>query len=246
MKKQKVRALFISDVHLGLKKAKVTQLLTLLDTYEADTYVLVGDIIDLWKLSSSVYWPRSHNDIVRRFMKLARKSTVVYIPGNHDELLRDFVGEDIGGIKICREFFYETVGGSSVICLHGDQFDQVILKARWLAILGSWAYDALLELNEINIKFRRILGLRPWSLSMYLKHKAKQATGLMKNFVQAAVLYAEHKSCKAVVTGHIHKPEITHIGGIMYVNCGDWIENCSAVVEHKNGDWEIVYAEGCK
>ena len=30
------------------------------------------------------------------------------------------------------------------------------------------------------------------------------------------------------------------INGVMYMNDGDWVESCTALVEHHNGTWEII------
>ena len=233
---KKVRAIFVSDVHLGLKKSKVKELLKLFDSYEADSYYFVGDIIDFWKLQSSVYWSKQNNELIRKVMKLAKSKSVTYILGNHDEILKDFAGNDFGGIKLELKAEHIAKDGKRVLVIHGDQFDKIILHQRWLAVLGSWMYDVLLELNEINNWIRRTLKLRPWSLSMYLKHKAKQATGLMQNFKVACSEYATLHFYDAVITGHIHKPEIDGA----YMNCGDWIENCTAIIEDKTGHFEIV------
>jgi UDP-2,3-diacylglucosamine pyrophosphatase LpxH len=232
----KVRSVFISDVHLGLRKSKTAELLAFFDRYDADYYFLIGDIIDLWKLRSSLTWTKGHNQVMHRLVKLARRKKVVFIPGNHDEYFRDFTGTNVAGIDIEAEFVHTTKDGTSLLLIHGDQFDKIVLHNKWLAVLGSWMYDVLLELNEVNNWLRRILRLKPWSLSMYLKHKAKEATNMMEGFRDAAIEYATHKGCDMVITGHIHKPELTSL----YGNCGDWIENCSAIIEEKDGMLRVV------
>jgi len=232
----KVRSIFISDVHLGLRKSKTTELLKLLDKYEADYYYFLGDIIDLWKLQASFSWKKRHNEVIQRVFNIAKKKKVVYIPGNHDELFRDFLNTNVAGVDIVGDFVHSTKDGTSILLIHGDIFDKIVLHNKWLAILGSWMYDVLLELNEVNAWIRRKLNLTPWSLSMYLKHKAKEATNMMEDFKGAAIEYAHKRGCDMVITGHIHKPEIT----ALYANCGDWIENCSAIVEHKDGELQIV------
>lgn len=234
----KVRSIFISDVHLGLRKAKRKELLAFLEEYEADYYYLLGDIIDLWKLNNSFTWKKRDNEVITAFLKIARKKKVVYIPGNHDELIRDFCNINIGGINIVEDYVHTTKDGIRILLVHGDIFDKIILHNKWLAILGSWMYDALLELNEINSWLRHKLGLKPWSLSMYLKHKAKEATNMMENFKSASIEYALRNGCDMVITGHIHKPELSSL----YGNCGDWIENCSAIIEHKDGELQIVHS----
>jgi UDP-2,3-diacylglucosamine pyrophosphatase LpxH len=238
MKEQKVRAVFISDVHLGLSKSKTKQLLKFLKEYDASYYILIGDIIDLWKLQSSVYWSKENNDIFRKLLKIAGKSDkeVVYVPGNHDEFFRDFSGINFGGIKVCSEYEYISKDGLKVLCIHGDIFDKIILHNKWIAIIGSWLYDFLLEINEWNHKIRSFFKMKPWSLSKYLKHKAKSATGLMESFKTASKEYAAKHGYDMVITGHIHKVEIDE----NYANCGDWVESCSAIIETLDGHFIIV------
>lgn len=232
-----VKSLFLSDIHLGLKKSKRKKLLKLLDNIEADNYFLLGDIIDLWKLRSSFSWSTEDNDVIRKLLKLAKKKNVVYIPGNHDELLRDYDGLNFGGILIKNEYTHITSDGVSILLVHGDIFDKIILHDKWLAVLGSYMYDILLEINELNSWVREKLGLKPWSLSMYLKHKAKEATNVMQNFKNAAIEYSHRKGSDIVITGHMHKPEVSGL----YCNCGDFIENCSYIYETKDGEIKLGF-----
>jgi UDP-2,3-diacylglucosamine pyrophosphatase LpxH len=234
--KIKVNSIFISDVHLGLKKSKVKKLAKFLDKYEANYYYLVGDIIDIWKLKRSWYWPQEHSEIIRKILKIARKKKVVFIPGNHDEAFREFVNHNFGGVDIVEEAEHITKDGCKIVIFHGDKFDKIVLHHKWLAVLGSVAYMALLELNEVNNWVRERLNLSPWSLSMYLKHQAKEAVGMMETFKTVCSEYAWSNGYDMAITGHIHKPELT----CGYANCGDWIENCSAIVENLQGDLEIV------
>jgi UDP-2,3-diacylglucosamine pyrophosphatase LpxH len=233
----KVRSVFISDVHLGLRQCKTKELLDLLNKYDAGYYYLIGDIVDLWKLQASFSWKRGHTEVLSKLFHIAKKKKVVFIPGNHDELFRDFIGMNISGIDIAEEYIHITKDGTKILLIHGDIFDKIVLHNKWLAVLGSWMYDVLLELNEVNSWFRKKVGLKPWSLSMYLKHKAKEATNMMENFKSAAIEYSLKNGSDMVITGHIHKPEISSL----YGNCGDWVENCSAIIEHKDGELEIVY-----
>ena len=237
MKTNQFRSIFISDVHLGLRKSKKKELLDFLEKTEADNYFFLGDIIDLWHLRRSFTWSKDDNVVIRKILKIAKHKNVVFIPGNHDELFRDYVVHEFLGIKIESEYVHITKNGVSVLLIHGDIFDKIILHHRWLAVFGSIMYDVLLELNEVNNWIRRKLNRTPWSLSMYLKHKAKEATNLMENFKTTSIQYAEKKSCDFIITGHIHKPEL----GLLYANCGDWVENCSAIVENLDGTLGLVF-----
>jgi UDP-2,3-diacylglucosamine pyrophosphatase LpxH len=237
MKTNQFRSVFISDVHLGLRKSKKKELLSFLEKVEAENYFFLGDIIDLWQLRRTFTWSKDDNAVFRKILKIAKHKKVVFIPGNHDELFRDFVGNEFLGIKIESEYTHITKNGISLLLIHGDIFDKIILHHKWLAIFGSFMYDVLLELNEANNWIRKKLNRSPWSLSMWMKHKAKEATNMMENFKAASIQYAEKKSCDFIITGHIHKPELE----LLYANCGDWVENCSAIVENLDGTLGLVF-----
>lgn len=239
--KLRFRTVFISDIHLGTAGCNADLLLDFLQSVKCDTLYLVGDIVDGWRLKRGWYWPNRHNDVVRRIMKMAKKGTrVIYVPGNHDEVLRDFVGLSFGDIAILPEAVHETADGRRLLVLHGDEFDGVVLYARWLAFLGDHAYALLLRLNVVVNRVRRLLGLPYWSLSAHLKHRVKRAVEFMSRFEEAIAHAAELRGADGVVCGHIHNAEIRQIGRITYYNDGDWVESCTALVEHSDGRMEIL------
>ena len=236
------RAIFISDVHLGTRGCKATYLLDFLRHNEAEWIYLVGDIVDAWRLKRSWYWPQSHNDIVQTLLRKAHAGTkVIYVPGNHDELLRGYLGLSFGQVKLLREAVHVTADGRRLLVLHGDKFDTVVRHAHRLALLGDWAYNLCLVLNTwLNIARRR-LGFGYWSLSAYLKNKVKNAVNYIDNFELTVAEEARRRRIDGVVCGHIHKAEIRDLDGILYCNDGDWVESCTAMVEHMDGRLEIVH-----
>ncbi|MDW8415367.1 MAG: UDP-2,3-diacylglucosamine diphosphatase [Thermaurantiacus sp.] len=239
--KLRFRTVWISDTHLGTPGCNADLLLDFLRSVKCETLYLVGDIIDGWRLKRGWYWPTAHNDVVRRVMKMAKKGTrVVYVPGNHDEVLRDFVGLKLGDIEILPEAVHHTADGRRLLVLHGDEFDGVVLYARWLAFLGDHAYALLLRLNVWVNRVRRLLGLPYWSLSAHLKHRVKRAVEYVSRFEEAVAHAAERRGADGVVCGHIHTAEIRRIGAITYYNDGDWVESCTALVEHPDGRMEIL------
>ena len=156
----RVRTLFISDLHLGTRTAQAAKLLQFLKQYEADTIYLVGDIIDFWKVRRGPHWAQSHNDVLQKLMRRARKGTrLVYIPGNHDEGLRDYCGTYLSGIEVHRDCVHTTADGRRLLVTHGDQFDVVVRAAKWLAFLGDRGYELALWLNNPLNWVRRHLGL---------------------------------------------------------------------------------------
>jgi UDP-2,3-diacylglucosamine pyrophosphatase LpxH len=239
--KLKFRTVWISDFHLGTSGCNAELLLGFLKAVQPDVLYLVGDIIDGWRLRRGWYWPPAHNDIVRRILKLANKGTrVVYIPGNHDEMLRDYTGLSFGGVEVVSEAVHVTADGKRLLVLHGDEFDGVVLYAKWLAFLGDYAYAALLRLNIVFNVVRRRFGLPYWSLSAHLKKKVKNAVAFVSRFEEAVAYAAAERGVDGVVCGHIHCAEVRQFGGVTYYNDGDWVESCTALVEHRDGRLEII------
>jgi UDP-2,3-diacylglucosamine pyrophosphatase LpxH len=232
----RLRAVFVSDVHLGSKGCRADQLLEFLKSVEIETLYLVGDIIDLWAMRKDFYWPQEHNEVLRTVLGKARGGTrVIYIPGNHDDDLREFCGSVFGNLEIHREFVHRTADGRRLLVMHGDEFDTVVKCSPWLAKLGSTMYDCLLHLNRYVNGLRRLAKLPYWSLAGYLKHRVKNAVQYISGFEQAVAHAARRRGVDGGVCGHIHRPEISEIHGVQYCNDGDWVESCSALIEDMNG-----------
>ena len=235
------RAIWISDTHLGTAGCQAELLLDFLKSTDCETLYLVGDIIDGWQLRKGWYWPPRHNDIVRCVLKKAKNGTrVVYVPGNHDEAFRGYTGLNLGGIELHHEAIHETADGRKLLILHGDEFDGVVLYARWLAFLGDSAYNFMLKVNAVLNRIRRRMGLPYWSLSSELKKRVKNAVQFISSFEHAVAHAAAERGANGVVCGHIHTAEIRMIGDVTYYNDGDWVESCTALVEHADGAMEIV------
>ncbi len=241
-KEKKYKAIFISDIHLGSKACQAKLLIDFLKYNESEKLYLVGDIVDGWRLKRKWYWPQSHNDVVQKILRKARKGTeIIYVPGNHDEGLRRYIGTHFGGIEVRKTDIYEAINGNKYLVLHGDNFDNVMLYARWLAYLGDYAYDVVLRLNTVFNSLRRLMGLRYWSMSSYLKIKVKNAVQFISEYERAIANEAQKAGVQGVICGHIHHAEIKKYGDITYMNDGDWVESCTALVEHLDGAWEIIY-----
>lgn len=235
------RAIFISDVHLGTRGCKADFLLDFLRETESDHLYLVGDIIDGWRLRRAWHWPQAHNDVIQKVLRKSRKGTrVVYIPGNHDEFVRDYVEHDFGSVALASEACHVTADGRRLLVLHGDAFDGVVLYARWVALLGDTAYVLALWLNHWFNIARRRLGMPYWSLSRFLKSKVKNAVGFIARYENTIAEEARRRGYDGVVCGHIHHAEIRPVGDILYCNDGDWVESCTALVEHFDGRLEII------
>jgi len=235
------RALFISDVHLGTRGCQAEALLDFLRDHDAETIYLIGDIVDGWALKSGWYWPQQHNDVVQKLLRKARKGArIIYVPGNHDEVLRGFYGTHFGGIEVVENAIHEGSDGRRYLVTHGDQFDLVVQNARWLALAGDKAYDLAIQVNRIFNAIRRRLGFPYWSLSRWAKLKVKNAVSYIGDFEKALAAEAQRYHAAGVICGHIHHAAIHDWFGVRYLNCGDWVESCTAIVEHRDGRFEII------
>ena len=232
----RMRTVFISDVHLGFKGCRAEFLLDFLRRVECKQIYLVGDIVDLWSLSRSFYWPQSHNDVLRTLLGKAKHGTrVVYIPGNHDRTFRDYDGFVLGNIEVHREVIHETADGRRFLVLHGDEFDGIVRVSPFLESLGSSAYSFALRLNRHVNALRSRLGYPYWSLAAFLKHKVKNAVQYIGNYERAVSTEAARRNVDGVICGHIHRAEIAAMGEVTYCNDGDWVESCTALVEDFSG-----------
>ena len=229
-------------MHLGFKGCKADFLLDFLKHTRSDYLYLVGDIIDVWSTKESLYWPQTHNNVVRKILGKAKKGTkVVYIPGNHDELFRDHVGLQFGNIEIKKECLHINQQGKEFLILRGDEFEGAV-KCNWLLeFIGDHSYYFILELNRLTNHLRKKLGFPYWSLSVYIKNKVKNAVEYINRFESAVVHEARRRKVDGLICGHIHRSNLRDIGGVCYCNTGDWVESCTALVEHLNGEMEILH-----
>lgn len=240
--KQQYRTVFISDVHLGSKACQVEPLLKFLSSMKCQYLFLVGDIIDLWSMRRKWFWPQTHNDVIRKILKRASKGTqVTYIPGNHDENFRGYVGLTFGGVEVKREAFHLTAEGKRILMLHGDEFDTVVTHHQIITWFGDCGYDVLLAFGRAYNWARRKFNWPYFSLAAYVKQKVKYIIDFVSDYQKSLLWYARSKKADIVITGHIHRPEIKPMEEILYANCGDWVENCTALVEHVDGRLEILH-----
>jgi UDP-2,3-diacylglucosamine pyrophosphatase LpxH len=236
------RSVFISDIHLGTRGCQAELLLDFFRHMTCENLFLVGDIVDGWRMKGGWHWPQTHNDVVQKILRYARKgAAVTYIPGNHDDRVRDFCGVHFGGVVVARDAVHQTADGRRFLVMHGDEFDAAVRLAPWLAFAGDHAYRLMLGVNTVLNRARRRLGFGYWSLSAFLKGKVKNALQFIDNFETAVAAEAHRRGVDGVICGHIHKAEMRSIGGVLYANDGDWVESCTALVEHFDGRLEILH-----
>jgi UDP-2,3-diacylglucosamine pyrophosphatase LpxH len=239
-----VRSIFISDVHLGTRACQADRLLEFLRDYDSENLFLVGDIVDFWSMSRGIHWTPAQNTVVQKILRRARHGQqVMLIPGNHDEAIREYHGISFGDILVKHEHIHVTADGKRYLLVHGDEFDQVTRCHRWLAVIGDVGYNLLVRLNAALSRLRRLLR-RPgyWSLAGYAKNKVKKAVSFVFDFEDSVIHAVRERGLDGVICGHIHSAVIRSEGNLTYVNCGDWVDSCTAIVEHFDGRLELIRA----
>lgn len=238
-----VRAIFLSDIHLGTRACQANRLLDFLKCYQSEYLFLLGDIVDFWSMKrGGIVWTQDQNTFVQKVLRRARHGDkVFFIPGNHDEALREYVGTSFGDIQLEEEYVHTAADGRRYLLIHGDAFDQVTRHHKWVAVLGDKAYDVLVHLNGWLSLLRRTFK-RPgyWSLAGYAKRKVKTAVSFIFNFEDSVMHYVRERGLDGVICGHIHWAAKKEIEGLTYLNCGDWVDSCTAIVEHLDGKMELI------
>lgn len=242
MQEKLVRSIFLSDVHLGTRGCQAERLLDFLRHHDSEYLYLVGDIVDFWSMSRSIHWSPVQNTVVQKVLRRARKGTrVIFVPGNHDEALREYAGITFGDIRLETEWVHHTADGRRFLLLHGDEYDQVTRYHRWVAVLGDVAYNGLVRINTWLSWWRRHLGISGyWSLAGYAKRKVKTAVSFIFDFEDSVMRGARERDVDGVICGHIHWAAIKEVDGLTYINCGDWVDSCTAIVEHLDGRLELI------
>ena len=238
----KLRSIFLSDIHLGTRGCQAERLLDFLREHESEKLFLVGDIIDFWAMNRTIHWSPLQNTLVQKVLRRARHGDqVVLIPGNHDEALREYVDTSFGDIQVVRELIHTAADGRRYLVLHGDEFDQVTRHHRWVAVLGDIAYNFLVRLNAWLSWLRRTLRIPGyWSLAGYAKRRIKSAVSFIYDFEDSVIHAVRERGLDGVICGHIHSAAIREVGGLTYINCGDWVDSCTAIVEHADGRMELI------
>lgn len=236
------RTIWISDTHLGNRNAQAQHLLEFLQQHHCETLFLVGDIIDLWKMSERGHWPKSHQAVVNQILTMADNGVrVVYVPGNHDPFFRKLVGHQLGHVEVHMEYVHQLVDGRRLLVVHGDCFDDDIAHSRFLFWLGDHAYETIVSLNRWLNHWRARFGKPYWSLSGFLKVRSKKAQHFVNQFEQRAIAEAQTRGLDGIVCGHIHQAKLAEVEGVLYINDGDWLESCSSVVETQDGTLQLVH-----
>jgi UDP-2,3-diacylglucosamine pyrophosphatase LpxH len=239
---RRYRSIWISDIHLGTRHAQVEDLLEFLRETECRYLYLVGDFLDGWQLKSKWHWEDSYNVLIQKLLRKSRKETqIIYITGNHDEFIDQFLGMNFGSVMLAREVIHTAADGRRYLVLHGHQFDGIMHFNRLLDRIGTRLYDWILDFNLHFNRIRRMFGFGYWSIAAYLKYKAKAAVKYVSDYEDAIVQAARKQNVHGVICGHIHRAEIKTVDDVVYMNSGDWVESCTALVEDFDGKIELIH-----
>jgi UDP-2,3-diacylglucosamine pyrophosphatase LpxH len=236
------RTVWISDIHLGTKHARVAELLDFLRVVDCKYLYIVGDFIDGWELKFRWYWRDDYNLLIQKLLRKSRKQTkVIYITGNHDEFVDQFTGMRFGSVVMAHQVIHTAADGKKYLVIHGHQADGLTHFNHLLEKLGSHLYNWILDFNLYFNRLRRALGFGYWSLAAYLKSKAKSAVKYVTEYEDTLAAMARSHQTAGVICGHIHRAEIKEIGGVQYLNCGDWVESCTALIEDFDGKIKLIH-----
>ena len=242
VEKTHYRTLFLSDWHLGLSGIKSAELLAFLETHEAETIYLVGDIIDQWVLGRKWAWNEDCDNILRNLLQKTERGTkIVYIPGNHDDSFRSWANASINGISIQRQAVHITADGRRLWVIHGDEFDLFMRNTKFLCHLGHLGCQLLMKFNRPVAWFRRRLKLKPWSLAAAARRALQNSSKTYRQFSKTVTEEARRLGYDGVVCGHIHRAEFKLVDGIEYWNDGDWVESCTATSEAMDGTMATIH-----
>ncbi len=235
------RSIFLSDIHLGSPDCQAERLIEFLDTNTCNELYLVGDIIDFWSLKKKVCWPDAHTAVMSRLLDLSSRGTkVTYVPGNHDAVVRKVYGSLISGIKVVNELVYQSSKGKRLLVVHGDIFDEIVLTSDWKHRIGADLYDGLMNISRKLNTVRKLLGYTHWSLAAWTKYQFADAVKHIHDYEYAAAREAAKRFHNGIICGHIHHPNIEDIDGMTYLNCGDWVEHATAIVEDEAGEMRLI------
>jgi UDP-2,3-diacylglucosamine pyrophosphatase LpxH len=241
LKRNHFKTIVISDIHLGTTNSKAKEVVRFLKENTCDKLILNGDIIDGWQLRKNGKWKKKHTRFFRVILKMIEKNNtqVIYVRGNHDDFLDSILPFNFGGVQIVKEYYHYS-NNKKFLVIHGDIFDAITTKLKWLAKLGDVGYTFLLWLNKYYNSYRMKRGLPYFSLSQAVKQKVKGAVSYISDFESELVKVAKTRGCQGVICGHIHHPAMTQYDDILYLNSGDWVESLSAITEDYDGNWQII------
>lgn len=236
------RTIVLSDIHLGIRHSAVKEVVRFLKHHSCELLILNGDIIDGWQLRKSGKWKKKHTAFFKLLMNRLSKthSKVVYLRGNHDDFLDEILPLELGNFSIRKHYIHHSFGKKFYV-VHGDIFDTITTKLKWMAKLGDVGYTFLLWINRLYNNRRSKKGLPYYSLSQAVKHRVKQAVSFIGSYEEQLCEVARQENCQGVICGHIHHPANKIINGVHYLNSGDWVETLSALVEDEDGNWKVIY-----
>ncbi|MCH8515078.1 MAG: UDP-2,3-diacylglucosamine diphosphatase [Cyclobacteriaceae bacterium] len=236
------KTIIVSDLHLGIKSSRARELVRFLNQMSCEHLILNGDIVDGWQLRKGGKWKKKHTRFFQTIIKKIERTDmkVTYLMGNHDDFLNQVMPFQLGRFSIQKEAVLYR-GSKKYLVIHGDIFDQITTKLKWLAHLGDYGYNLLLYFNRLY-NYKRLKQGKPYySLSQKVKSSMKTANNYIGDYENTLTDYAKKRGFDGIICGHIHQAAIRKLGEIIYMNSGDWVESMSALVEDDDGEWSLIY-----
>ena len=234
------RTLFLSDFHLGALCCRPERILDFLEQNDAETVYLVGDILDTWH-PLVPQWTDVHDRIIRLLLRRARAGTrVIYLPGNHDHALRTRYGTHLGCFEVTEQALHRTADGRSFLVLHGDCADRRLFRAHVWTRIGSRMDGALRGLDARLKRWGRTLHPDDRSAIEVLLSWVKVLMNFGDGFEIRLTDMARALGQDGVICGHSHQAALHDDHGILFANCGDWVDSFTAIAEDAHGGLSLL------
>ena len=242
---QRHRALFLSDLHLGARGCQASEILAFLDQHSAEVTYLVGDIFDTWR-PLGAGWAPAHDAVLHRLMARVREGDrLVYIPGNHDAFFRRHPGRHFIGVDVADYAYHTGADGRCYLVTHGDSCDPVEQHLPILSHLGSHAENLLRGVEDLinHLLNRWSAAPRHWRGIDRALRLINTALRGANGFQERLVAEARQHAMDGIICGHFHQAALHDEHGLVYANCGDWVENCTAIAEGFDGRLTLLQTE---
>lgn len=235
-------SLFISDMHLGARACRDETLLTFLQTHHAKRIYLVGDIFDTWH-AIGAHWSAHQHAIIALLLTRAQNGVeIIYTPGNHDAFFRPYIGTKIGNIAVANHAIHTSANGKRYLVIHGDSVDIFCGRFPLLSRLAAKAENSFRgfgnALQHILRRFEVPIGDQVDWLILKVNNLIRAQDDFQSRLADLARKYG----ADGIICGHFHQPALHDEFGVTYANCGDWVENATALAEDHTGD--LVQLQG--
>lgn len=238
------RTLFLSDLHLGASGARADLALAFLQDHAADTYVLVGDILDLWQ-PGPAQWGTEEQAVVDHLRDRHRNGAeIVYVTGNHDPDPQAAFASGHLPVRAQKRADHVTADGRRFLVVHGDAADIRLFQSLTVSRACAWTDRRLRSLDQaIGAVFARS-GPAQRSTIEYLLSSLNRLLYPTDGHELRLVEQAWQGGYDGVICGHFHMSALHDRHGLVYANCGDWLDSFTALTEGYDGRLTLTGGRG--